>query len=128
MRALVDTHVFLWWVTDDPALSERARRVIQEPDNDVYFSVASAWEIVIKAALGRLTVAGDLEAFVRGHVSRNAFRILPVHLEHALKVYSLPAHHRDPFDRLLVAQASLEGLPIVTADPWMRRYDVEVIW
>ncbi len=125
---LLDTHAFLWWIADDARLSDRAREVIADGRNDVLFSAASGWEIAIKAGLGKLEVPEDLEAFVDEQLSKNAFRALPVRLSHALRVRSLPDHHRDPFDRLLVAQSVLEGLPILSADPQVALYPVEVVW
>ena len=128
MRILLDTHAFLWWVSDDPLLSPAARDAIANPDNEVCFSAASAWEMAIKASLGRLEVPGDFERFVTDQVARNGFTVLPVALHHALRVHSLPPHHRDPFDRILVAQALVESMPIVTADAGLRRYGPDVIW
>lgn len=128
MRALLDTHTFLWWITDSPQLSSRAREIISDGNNSFYFSVASSWEIAIKAGLGRLTVPGDLESFLTEQLSRNALEVMPVHLSHALRVHSLPFHHRDPFDRLLVAQAMVERLSLLSADSQLSRYPVEVIW
>ena len=127
MRVLLDTHVFLWWITDDPRLSDRTRAIISDGKNTLFFSAASGWEIAIKAKLGKLSVPGDLKAFITEQLVENNITPLPVRLSHALHVYSLPAHHRDPFDRLLVAQAQLENLPILTADPIMTQYAVEII-
>ncbi|MRR13286.1 type II toxin-antitoxin system VapC family toxin, partial [bacterium] len=95
---------------------------------DVSFSVASAWELAIKTAIGRFEAEGELGPFLEEHVQRNAFRVLPVKLEHAVAVASLPAHHRDPFDRLLVAQAAAEGLTLVTRDPQLARYGTPILW
>lgn len=128
MRVLLDTHVFLWWITDDPRLSERAREVISDGHNTLLFRAASGWEIAIRAKLGRLLVPGNLEAFIVEQLAQNDITPLPVRLSHALRVYHLPPYHRDPFDRLLVAQAQLEGLPILTSDPAIMKYPVEVIW
>lgn len=128
MRVLLDTHVFLWWITDDERLSPRARQVMVEGRNTLVLSAASGWEMAIKAQLGRLSVAGDFASFLSEQLALNGIDTLPVTMAHALHVYELPAHHRDPFDRLLVAQALLEGIPIVTADPEIARYPVEVIW
>ena len=128
MRALLDTHTFLWWVTGDPQLSPQARQVIADGDNDIYFSAGSGWEIAIKARLGRLSVPTDLEQFITVQLTANAFLALPVSLEHALRVYTLPAYHNDPFDRLLVAQAQVDGLSLLSRDQNIARYPVEVIW
>jgi PIN domain nuclease of toxin-antitoxin system len=128
MNALLDTHAFLWWITDTPELSPRAREVISDGHNQLFLSAASGWEIAIKAKLGRLQLPQNLERFVSEHVSLNAISSLPIQLSHALHVYTLPDHHRDPFDRILVAQSQLEKLPIVTKDPQIARYSVDVIW
>lgn len=128
MKVLLDTHAFLWWVLDDPRLSKRARAAIGDPKSDVFFSVASAWELAIKTTLGRLDLPGPLEALLPQQIALNRFLVLPVALSHALAVVALPPHHRDPFDRLLVAQAQIEELRLVSGDRWIARYDVERVW
>ncbi len=128
MNLLLDTHAFLWWISDDRRLSPRAREAIADGGNVLFFSAASGWEIAIKARLGKIQVPDDLGRFLTGQLSRNAIQVLPIHLSHALHVHSLPDHHRDPFDRLLVSQALLEDLPVLSADPQLARYAVEVVW
>jgi PIN domain nuclease of toxin-antitoxin system len=129
VRVLLDTHAFLWWIADDPRLSSRARRIIADSSNDVYFSAASGWEIAIKARLGRLSVVGsDVERFVAEQVISNGFRVLPIHLNHALRTYSLSDHHRDPFDCVLLAQCAVEGLALLSADRRLARHRVRIIW
>ncbi len=128
MRVLLDTHVFLWWVTGDSRLSSRAYEVIKETKNEIYLSAASGWEMAIKAGLGKLRLQAEPISFITEQLVINGFESLPVQLNHSLFVYSLPEHHRDPFDRLLVAQAKLENLPLVTADNKIRQYEVEVLW
>jgi len=128
MRILLDTHVFLWWITDDQRLSHKARQIIGDGCNDLFLSAASGWEMAIKAGLGRLDLPAAMEEFVAEHLTVNAIRALPVQMNHVLRVSDLPHHHRDPFDRLLVAQAIAEDLPIMTADPLIARYPVTVIW
>lgn len=128
MRALLDTHTFLWWTTDDPQLSPRGREIIGDASNQLFLSTASGWEMAIKARLGKLHLPNDLESFVTGQLVINSIESVPVQMSHALHTYALPDYHRDPFDRLLVAQARLENLPILTADPQISRYSVEVIW
>jgi PIN domain nuclease of toxin-antitoxin system len=125
---LLDTHAFLWWLTDDDRLSERAGELIADGANDVYFSAASAWEIAIKAGLGRIRLPDEAWTFTPDQLERNAFQALPVHVAHAVAVITLPDVHRDPFDRMLVAQAITEGLTIVSADPELARYAVPVVW
>lgn len=100
-----------------------------DSSNDVYFSAVTGWEIAIKARLGRLSVSGDdVENFVAQQVAANSFQVLPVHLSHALRTYSLPDHHKDPFDRLLIAQAAIEELTLVSADPKLADYKVRIVW
>lgn len=132
MKALLDTHTFLWWITDNPQLSPRARDLIADSANDVYLSAVSGWEIAIKAQLGKLrlpeNVLQTIPQFVMTQLALNAIRVLPLQIHHALHVYTLPLHHRDPFDRLLIAQSQLENLPLVTADTILNAYDVSIIW
>jgi len=128
MRALLDTHAFLWWITNDPRLSKKVREIISDGENELFLSVASGWEMAIKAGLGRLQLPPNLEHFILEQMALNAIESLPVQMSHALHVYKLPAHHRDPFDRMLIAQAQLQNLPILTVDPQIARYSVKVIW
>lgn len=128
MKALLDTHAFLWWISDDRRLSERAREVIGDGCNELFFSTASGWEISIKAGLGRLKVPEDLERFIADQLSRNAIQALPIYLRHALYTRTLPGHHRDPFDRILISQAILEEMPLLSSDPQISHYPVEVVW
>jgi PIN domain nuclease of toxin-antitoxin system len=127
VKVLLDTHTFLWWITDDPHLSMRAREVMESPDNEMFLSAASGWEIAIKASLGKLKLPDDLQGFVSEQLRINAIHVLPIQMAHALHVYTLPGHHRDPFDRLLVAQSQLEQIPILTDDPQIAQYSVTVI-
>jgi PIN domain nuclease of toxin-antitoxin system len=128
VRVLLDTHAFLWWISDDPRLSDRAREIIADGRNELFFSAASGWEISIKAGPGRLEVPEDLQRFISDQLSRNAVQSLPIYLSHALHTRNLPDHHRDPFDRILVSQAILEEMPLLSADPQISRYPVEVVW
>jgi PIN domain nuclease of toxin-antitoxin system len=123
VRLLLDTHALLWWLSDDPALSQVARAAIARPDADVAVSAASGWEVSIKSALGKLTAPNDLEA----QLARHRFRPLAITVGHALMAGSLPRHHDDPFDRMLVAQAGSEGLTLVTRDPRIGLYGVPTI-
>jgi len=123
MRLLLDTHVFLWWRADDPGLKPAIRRDIARADV-VYVSAASAWEVAIKSALGKLRVPGSIEA----GVEESGFTKLPVSFRHAEEVAGLPDHHADPFDRMLIAQALVEGLTVVTRDRQFEPYRVPVIW
>lgn len=128
MKVLLDTHAFLWWIADHPNLSAHAREIIADGATEVYFSTASAWEIAIKTRTGRLELPRDLEGFVTDQVALNAFQVLPVSLAHALHVHTLPDHHRDPFDRMLVAQSRVEKLPVVGRDRHFEAYGVEMVW
>lgn len=128
MRAILDTHTFLWWVLDTPRLSADARSILQDGANELLFSAASAYELTMKAESGRLTLPEPADSYVPNRLRENAFSPLAIELAHALRAGALPAIHRDPFDRMLVAQAQIEGLPILTADPAIGRYDVETVW
>ena len=119
----LDTHVLLWWLADDPRLSHTARAAISTGANLVFVSAAAAWEIVIKSALGKLDVPSNLEAAL----TANRFEPLPITIPHSLAVANLPHHHNDPFDRLLIAQAKVEGLTLVTGDEQIKRYDVAIM-
>lgn len=129
MRVLLDTHAFLWWGDDDPHLSELAREIISEGNNEVIFSTASAWEIAIKASLGKLeNIPEDLEEFFDEQLLVNGFEVLRINLDHAIGVRTLPYHHRDPFDRMLVAQAMNEDIPLLSVDHKLKDYEVRIIW
>ena len=128
MRILLDTHTFLWWITSDQRLSQRSIELISDGSNELLFSTASGWEIAIKAGLGRLDMPDPLDRFVTEHLFRNHISVLSVQLSHALHVYTLPQLHRDPFDRLLVAQAQVERLPLLSSDKRLAEYDVDVLW
>ena len=123
MRLLLDTHVLLWWLAADPGLSPAARSVIAEGANTVFVSAATAWEMAIKRALGKLIVPDDLE----GAVTASGFQSLPITMAHALLAGALPRHHDDPFDRMLIAQAQSEGLTIVTRDAQFSAYGVPIL-
>jgi PIN domain nuclease of toxin-antitoxin system len=126
MKVLLDTHAFIWALTDEERLSPKARRVMVS--SELWWSVVSLWESIQKAQIGKLSLPLPAGPFLTGELSSNHVRLLPVTLSHVLRVEELPLHHRDPFDRLLIAQSIEEGWPIITADPWFSRYPVEVIW
>jgi PIN domain nuclease of toxin-antitoxin system len=121
---LLDTHVLLWWVADDPTLRAGTRAKIADPDHDVAVSAASIWEAAIKRALGKLRF--ETPALLET-LSRGGIRVVPVTAEHALAAGDLPRHHDDPFDRILVAQASAEGLTLISRDARLRAYEVALI-
>lgn len=128
MRLLLDTHTFLWWVEDAPELSKKARRALANPNNECFLSLVSCWEMAIKLSLGKLKLAGVIERFVPDQLAANGFRQLEMDFRHVARVAAMPFHHRDPFDRLLVAQAKEEKLVIVSADAVFQKYDVKRIW
>jgi PIN domain nuclease of toxin-antitoxin system len=128
VKALLDTHTFLWWNMGDERLSAQARKFIADGQNQLFFSAVSAWEIAIKTGKGRLVLPDDPERYVAERLVLHRIIPLPIQLSHALHVFNLPEYHLDPFDQMLVAQSQLEKLPILTADPNIARYEVEVIW
>ena len=126
MKLLVDTHAFLWYMAGDDRLSSTAVRAI-DSSQEWWLSAASVWELAIKASLGRLTVPTSIADYLSAKV-RDGLRILSIEWPHAAAVERLPFHHRDPFDRLIVAQAQADRLPVVTKDKVFRKYGVDVIW
>jgi PIN domain nuclease of toxin-antitoxin system len=127
-RLLLDTHTFLWWVNDDPKVSTAARHAIADANNECYLSLASCWEMSIKSSLGKLRIAAPIDRFVSDQLTANSFTLLNIELRHAAKVEKLPFHHRDPFDRLLIAQAMTEKMTLITADAAFTGYGVKVLW
>jgi PIN domain nuclease of toxin-antitoxin system len=123
MNLLLDTHVVLWWLDDNPSLSSRARSAVADSDNTVFISAAVIWEIRIKQALGKLKLPRNL----RDVLDRQPFTSLPITAEHAHAVSELPAYHRDPFDRILLAQAKVERLTFVTHDKGLRQYQIPIL-
>lgn len=123
MRLLLDTHALIWWLEDSPELATAARAAIADADNEVAVSAASAWELAIKEAAGKLRIPPNLNEAV----AASGFTALPITIEHALKAGGLDLHHRDPFDRMLVAQALVESFTIVTRDPRFQPYGVPLL-
>ena len=128
MRLLLDTHVLLWWHDQPARLTETAYGAINDLSNDVFLSVVNSWEIQIKVQLGKLTLSKPLRVLLQEEQAMNGFRILPITLEHVYTLDSFPRHYRDPFDRLLIAQAHQEGLTVVTHDPKFSAYSIPVLW
>lgn len=127
MRYLLDTQVWLWMLAAPERLGERARRLAEEPGSELLLSAASSWEIAIKHALGRLALPEPPATYVPARIRASGVQPLAIHHSHALRTAGLEPLHRDPFDRLLIAQAQVEGLTVVTADPIFARYDVPVL-
>lgn len=123
MTLLLDTHILLWWLADDPSLPTEAAAAIVDPETEVIVSAASAWEIAIKKAAGRLVAPDDL----LGELSANAFGTLSITTAHAQLAGTLPPHHTDPFDRMLIAQAQLERLTLVSVDRRFSAYEVQLL-
>ncbi len=124
----MDTHAFLWWVTDDERLSNKAHEIISDGSNTIYVSSATAWEIAIKAGLKRLELPGEPRQWFFEQLASNGFDTLSVDIAHSLKTYQLPMVHRDPFDRMLVAQAMEERVTLITCDRNIRVYPGDFIW
>lgn len=127
MTGLLDTHTFIWWDGDPTKLSATAKAFIQDPANGVVLSVVSVWEILIKSDLGKLTLAKPLRQILSRQQS-NGIRILPMSLEHVLELENLPRHHKDPFDRMLAAQAAVEHMTLISIDAIFANYPVQVLW
>jgi PIN domain nuclease of toxin-antitoxin system len=128
MQLLLDTHAFLWWVEDAPTLSRAARRAIASPGNECLLSLVSCWEMAIKVSLGKLRVQTVLERFIPEQLAANGFQLLDIELPDVTRVATLEFHHRDPFDRLLVAQALGRRLAIVSRDGVFHRYGIRRVW
>jgi PIN domain nuclease of toxin-antitoxin system len=128
MRALLDTHALLWFLLDDPKLAQPARDTIADGRNDILVSPASYWEIAIKISLGKYRLPEPLGVFMERELTQNALRILPIFPRHASLLTDLPVYHRDPFDRLLIAQCLADKVPIVSGDARLDDYGVDRIW
>jgi len=127
-RHLLDTHSFLWFVLDDPKLSTPARSVIINPANDILISPATYWEMAIKVGRQKLDLRATFDEFMDRGIQGNCFEVLPIEVRHASALTTLPLHHKDPFDRLLIAQASVEQIPIVSSDVSLDAYGINRIW
>ena len=128
MRALLDTHAFIWWANNDPSLTPLAKAVIGDSSNEIFLSAVSTWEMAIKIAIGKLTLTQPLSLFVSVQVSQYQFKPLPITHDHAYRVQALPLHHNDPFDRLLIAQSMVENLTILTTDAKFAPYGIPTVW
>jgi PIN domain nuclease of toxin-antitoxin system len=127
MKYLLDTHIFIRWTLNHPGLSDRAAEIISDPDNLIYVSSASTWEIVIKSSVGKIVLPESPENFIWNQIDINDFNILNIKVAHTLGVLALPMIHKDPFDRILIAQAKSENMIIITDDALIKQYDVKVL-
>jgi len=128
VRVLLDTHALLWWFSDDPALTRAARKIIADTKNTLVVSAASAWEIATKVRLGKLPTGASLAGDFTGYIERERFQLLSISVEHALRAGLLPGAHRDPFDRMLIAQAQADNLPILSKEVIFDAYGLRRIW
>jgi len=126
VKVLIDTHVLLWALTEESRLSRRVRSLL--PVADVWISAASIWEILTKVQVGKLSLPTPVGSYLTTKLAANGVSVLPVILDHVLRIEEIELHHRDPFDRILIAQSLAENLPLVTADPVFERYPVKLIW
>jgi PIN domain nuclease of toxin-antitoxin system len=128
VRLLLDTHTFLWFVNGDAKLSAHARTLIEDMTNERLFSIASIWEMAIKVSTGRLSFTSPFDTFVAEQTERNRIDLLPITIAHTSQTIDLPYHHRDPFDRLLIAQAIVERMPLVSIDTAFDDYPITRLW
>ena len=128
MKVLLDTHAFLWWVGEPQRLSRRARELFDDDSSELVWSAVGTWEIALKLSKGKLRLPHTLERFLEPRLARAGIEALPIRSEHALALLELPGHHWDPFDRMLIAQARVEGMAILTADKQFSKYEVDMRW
>ncbi|MEA5593747.1 type II toxin-antitoxin system VapC family toxin [Rivularia sp. UHCC 0363] len=128
MKLLLDTHTFIWFVIDSPQLSSNAKTLIEDEYNEKFFSIASIWEMAIKQSLGKLTFNLPLQTFVRQQMEQNSMALLNIEIDHVTTVATMQLHHKDPFDRLLIAQAMVEQLPVIGVDSAFDAYSIQRIW
>lgn len=128
MRLLIDTHIFIWYISDSPKLSTTARSLIDDENNEILLSIASLWEMAIKYSLGKLSLAMPFDELIPQQLNINAIALLNIEFNHLAVVSTLPFHHRDPFDRLLIAQSVVEGLLLVSADSAFDAYPIQRFW
>ncbi|TDE18553.1 type II toxin-antitoxin system VapC family toxin [Dyadobacter psychrotolerans] len=127
MNYLLDTHTFLWFIHGDNELSSHGRKIIENPDTSKFLSIVSFWEIAIKISIGKLHMDFPF-ALLEQLALENGFEILPITIQHNNQIIDLPAHHKDPFDRIIIAQAICDNLTIIGKDPELKKYEVEVCW
>ncbi len=127
-KYLIDTHVFLWWLQDSGNISRKAFEIIAEPNNVIYVSAASIWEMSIKCKLGKLEIENFSEGFFTKQIIENSFSFLPISLQHSCRIFEMTIFHKDPFDHMLIAQAQIENCSLVSKDEKFEKYDVKVLW
>ena len=128
MKLLLDTQCWLWWFAQPERLNEEAIAHIVDENNELWLSVASIWEIGIKVAIGKLPLADPLDSYISSRMAQLGMRSLEITASHALQAAALPLHHRDPFDRMLIAQAQIEEMTLVSADSMFNKYDISLLW
>jgi PIN domain nuclease of toxin-antitoxin system len=128
MKVLLDTHAFLWLITDEDRLSENARETFLNTENSLFFSAASLWEICIKKGLGKISLKGGWFQTIQKEMEINTIQWLPIEMTHCAEVTELPYHHRDPFDRMLIAQAIVEKMKLLSRDSRLSGYAIELVW
>ena len=128
MNLLLDTHTFLWFIAGDSSLSETARSAIEDENNNRYLSVASLWEIAIKVSIDKLELSEPFETLILEQLAENGIELLDISVEHTALIASMPFHHRDPFDRLIAAQAKVEQMTLISADEVFDEYEVNRLW
>ncbi|OPX22085.1 MAG: PIN domain nuclease [Candidatus Latescibacterota bacterium] len=128
MRILLDTHSFLWFIAGSDSLSTQARDLIADLGNEVLLSTGSLWELAIKVSIGKIELSRPFGEIIPEQLSENEITVLPIELSHLTMLTELPFHHRDPFDRLIIAQGIVEGLPVITRDIMFRNYPVDILW
>ena len=128
MRALIDTSSFLWFIGGSERLSSNAREFMEDFDNELFMSIASLWEIAIKVSINKLDLAEPFDTFIPEKIEENEINILQISISHLSEMMSLPFHHRDPFDRLIIAQSIVEELPVIGCDGFFQSYDIDMIW
>jgi PIN domain nuclease of toxin-antitoxin system len=128
MKVLVDTHTFIWALLHDHRLSAKAKQILKSDEHELFFSLVSLWEFAIKIKTGKLNALGSSVAYLRDEMENYSMQLLPIRYQHILQLEALPVHHSDPFDRLLIAQAIAESLPILTHDEKFSLYPVKSIW
>lgn len=128
MRALLDTHALIWWFSDDPSLPLTVRAIIADTDHTLLVSAASAWELAIKYQLGKFRKVADLVSDFSGRINREGFQLLPISAEHGIRAGLLPGLHKDPFDRMLIAQSQAENVPILSNETVFDSYGVRRLW